>query len=291
MDWLRCRSVEDTALGAAIGKYSAAARGYYDDPYIECFVSDPERKLPHQNLGSYLRMRMMIRGITHFHSLYGAASQVVVLGCGYDTSFWLNRRNGLHFQMWFDLDKPDVVNRKHSIISGNELFEPLNDYVLKSIDLDRTGNLNEFLIEIGFQPLPALFIDEFSLIYLSEDAFDSILKCVSQIPNSEFVSYGMTMKDDEFGKRVQEGFAELGIPLRSYSRMGTPAVAIQTMADCGFRTASVISSDDAVRKLLPSEDKARIARLEYFDTPGELQQVLQHYLTVYAGSPEFTTVG
>jgi O-methyltransferase involved in polyketide biosynthesis len=290
MDWLRCRSVEDTALGAAIGKHSAILQGYYDDPYIESFILHPSRKFPHQNLGSYLRMRMIKQGIAHFHSLYGPSSQVVVLGCGYDTMFWLTRRDGLHFQMWFDLDKPEVIRRKRLIISDNEFFAPLTNYVLDGIDFDCIENFHEILVEIGFQSLPTLFVDEFSLIYVAERSFDSILGSISKIPNSEFVSFGMTMKDSEFGKSVDEGFAELGIPLKSYSRTGTPAVAIESMTNYGFRAVSVIPNDIAVNELLSNEDKERIARLECGNWTCEAEEILQHYLTVYAGSPAFISI-
>jgi [phosphatase 2A protein]-leucine-carboxy methyltransferase len=232
----------------------------------------------------------MARGIAHFHSVYGPKSQAVAIGCGYDTMFWLNRQAGLLFHKWFDIDKSEVVNRKRSIISENSLFEPLTNYFLHSTDFDSIQDLPGFLSDIGFEPLPTLFIDEFSLIYVSENSFDSILTSIAKRPRSEFMSYGMTMNADDFGKRVQEGFAELGIPLRSYGRTGTPPEAIAAMAGYGFAAVSVVPSDAAVRAVLPPEDKARIARLDIFDRPGEMQHILAHYITIYAGSPEFTNI-
>jgi [phosphatase 2A protein]-leucine-carboxy methyltransferase len=281
MDLLRIRSVEDTAIGAAIGKHSAVDRGYYVDPYIGYFVPVPEGKLSHQNLGSHFRRLVIQTAAVHFHDLHGNASQVVVLGCGFDTLFWRLRSSGIEFSQWIDLDKPDVVSRKRSSIESNVIFAPLLNYSLLAADLE------SFESDHVPRDMPTLFIDEFSLTYVNERSCEAIAR---QISSCEFVSYAMTGMRDSFGDMVIRTFDDLGAPLKSWTRTETPEVAVETLRRAGFERVVAVSGDEGVRRLLSNEEKEQIARLDFFDNPTGLAMILGHYITIYAGSEAFVSV-
>jgi [phosphatase 2A protein]-leucine-carboxy methyltransferase len=86
MDWRKI--VQDTAFDAVEGKCSASSKGYYLDPFIQRFLVKENVQPPHMNYLYYLRTTIVSNSILSFQRQYGPNSQVVVLGCGYDTLFW-----------------------------------------------------------------------------------------------------------------------------------------------------------------------------------------------------------
>lgn len=280
------KCVEDTAMSAANSKWSASIAGYCHDPYIGYFVAVKEEKLAHQNVGSYIRTFMINSALERFHSIYGAESQVVVMGCGYDTAFWTARDRNLRFRNWFDLDLRSVVNFKKSVIEKNDAFGDTKPYKLLAIDLEKT-NIISFLEKHGFEKLPTLFIDEFSLVYVTTKAFSSILKSISSLENAEFVCFTMTQQDDEFGSAVTETFAEIGIPLKSYGLTRNMQTVCE-LATREFSHARAVTSDQVLFNVFSKEEQTRVMRLELIEDPREMVYVLKHYITIFAGSVRFT---
>lgn len=280
------KRVEDTAMSAANSKWSAAVAGYCNDPYIGYFVPVKEEKLAHQNVGSYIRTYMINSAIERFYSIYGAESQVVVMGCGYDTAFWTARDKNFCFKNWFDLDLRSVVNFKKSIIEKNEVFRGKEHYKLIEIDFEKS-NMVQSLEKHGFEKLPTLFIDEFSLVYVTTKTFSSILKSISSLENAEFVCFTMTQQDDEFGSAVTEMFTEIGIPLKSYKLTGN----MQNVCEFTTREFShvrAVTSDQVFFNVLPKEEQTRVMSLDIIEDPHEMIYILKHYITIFAGSARFT---
>ena len=59
------KPVRETASDAAASKYSARSKGYFADPYIECFVKNPRPRAPLINRGYYSRVaaiRQLVEG-------------------------------------------------------------------------------------------------------------------------------------------------------------------------------------------------------------------------------------
>jgi [phosphatase 2A protein]-leucine-carboxy methyltransferase len=156
-----------------------------------------------------------------------------------------------------------------------------------SIDLEDPGDIFKVLASRGIEDLPTLFVDEFSLVYLSDSAVDSLLRAISGRPQCEFVGYAMVRADDDFGKLIFPVFQSLGAPLKGGKRYDTPDEAIEKFSQAGFTFARAVSSEQAILRFLSREDKIRIAGLECFDE--NHVEILSHYLTIVAGSSRFVS--
>ena len=105
-------TVVDTAEESANSKWNTVCSGYYDDKYIGYMTGVRSETLPHQKIGHYLRHSLIHDATKNFYSMYGSESQVVVVGCGYDTLFWICRDENILFKKWFELDKEELVVSK-----------------------------------------------------------------------------------------------------------------------------------------------------------------------------------
>lgn len=127
-----------------IQKLSAVSKGYYEDNYIQYFIPDPRRQLPPMNMGYHLRAMAIYLSAKKFYSMFGPNSQVVQLGCGYDTLFFRLRDEKIIFSKWIDLDLNHIVQRKSRVISAGH-FQPLTNYALVEADLENFANFKGVL--------------------------------------------------------------------------------------------------------------------------------------------------
>ena len=282
-------SVEDTAVEAANVKWSAVHRGYYNDPYISKFVPNKQLKLAHQNLGSYFRVKFIHDGAVKFHDIYGDQSQVVVLGCGYDTLFWILRDKSIFFKRWYDIDKASVISKKLEVINSDDIFNPMEGYYTNVINFEESDNFIQSLENFDIS-LPTLFIDEFSMIYMKKRSVHKMMKSIAHLKNSCFISYGMTLPNDDFGELVKDTFNIVGIPLKSYDETDTIEKSISSLLKFGFPYANAIDSDQGIRKTLDAEDKVRISHLDFFDDQNHLIYTMKHYLSRVSGCEEFVKI-
>ncbi|OHT08636.1 Leucine carboxyl methyltransferase family protein [Tritrichomonas foetus] len=281
-------SVEDTALDAANGKWSSTRAGYYEDKYISSFLDLKRRLLPHQNLGYFIRNSFFRKVLHNFFSVYGFESQVVVLGCGYDTLFWLLNDENIKFKHWFDLDKENVINFKKKIISS-DLFQPLENYHVECIDFNNT-NLDFVSILSEFEQLPTVFIDEFSLIYCEYETTQNIIKLIASNKDWHLASYGMVQPEDEFGQLVQESFIKLKIPLKSYKFTASVQETDNVYIKAGFNSVRSLDSELMLKLFFTKTERDRFLSLEYFDDPKELFYLLRHYCAIVAGNDQFVSI-
>lgn len=291
MTFRELQSVEDTALDAANAKCSAVARGYYQDPYAEYFIPNKVQQLPPMNLGYYARTLAMQSAVLKFHHLHGSNIQVVVLGCGYDTMFWRLRDMEITFTRYYELDLPFVIQRKGQIIR-NQVFQPIEYYYLLECDLGKPGNVEKILKENDFDPsIPAVFIDECTLIYVDPDSVDTILKFAASLPSNGFISYGMIKPEDQFGKMMVQNFRSFGAPLKCIDKYPSVQSYTDRFKNLGFVHVKVGDMNLCMNSVIPREDYIRIHRLEMQDDPDELSFMLSHYVLALGSSDEdFLTI-
>lgn len=288
-------TVVDTAEESANSKWNTVCSGYYDDKYIGYMTGVRSETLPHQKIGHYLRHSLIHDATKNFYSMYGSESQVVVVGCGYDTLFWICRDENILFKKWFELDKEELINKKAKIISDNAiLYSATNQndgFCLHKIDFNFSHSILNELKQKNFDiHLPTLFIDEFSMIYFDPEKTQNILKEIGNLKNSYLISYGMTLMDDEYGTFIKEGFEYINVPLKSYQLTATEDDYYKLLLNAGFEKAAVMNCNSMLKFFIDENDRKRIVRLEHFDNPREMLHYMRHYCAALGGNQEFVSV-
>ena len=280
-------SVEDTAFDSANGKWSSSSLGYYKDKYIGYFIDMKKKLLPHQNLGYYIRHSIYKKALIRFYEMYGKESQIVVIGCGFDTSYWLMKSENIIFQKWFDLDKERIIEHKKKIIYDVKpnIFLPAENYYLHSFDFDATEDFLSKLKEFR-KDLPTLFIDEFSMIYLKKKTTKKMLSLISSLLNSSILSFGMVGGDDEFGLSVKRMFKSYGFPLKSYELTLTIMNTINLFVNNGFKHVITVNNENILKKFYEQKELQRVISLGNIDEE-ELSFLFSHYSTTVAGHENF----
>jgi tRNA wybutosine-synthesizing protein 4 len=121
------KAVQGTNDDATVSKRSAARQRYYDDIYVPPFVRRASRRSPLINRGYWLRVHMfrdaMVKWIQRKRD-ENEKVQIVSLGCGFDTSYWVLRRDNvlLDSDRYVEVDFDGVVARKSAIVARNSLL-------------------------------------------------------------------------------------------------------------------------------------------------------------------------
>ncbi|GAB5360879.1 hypothetical protein AAMO2058_000665400, partial [Amorphochlora amoebiformis] len=127
------KAVQGTADDASVSKLCAAEKGYFKDEFLQYFVVKRARRSPLINRGYYSRVAAFDTVIHDFLSRYGTIGktqtstakadskitcQIVSLGAGFDTTFFKLKSAGGSGFRFIEVDLPDVVSRKFTIISA-----------------------------------------------------------------------------------------------------------------------------------------------------------------------------
>lgn len=188
-----------TATEALMCKLSASQKGYFEDDFLPHLVGGRmiPKKPPIINRGYFARVTCISKVLAEFNGLCvseGLASQVLVLGGGYDT-IALNLLKGPARRdlKIFELDFPEIINRKASIISSNpyllsvvqgsdydeghcksssavsSLVKELGNLTLIAADLRDSVKVLELLEQSSFNStLPTFIVSECVLVYMSK---------------------------------------------------------------------------------------------------------------------------
>src|SRR6476619_3392835 len=113
--------VQNTANDACACKYGASLKGYFADPYLSSFVRAPVIKPPIINRGYYARITAVNMAVAEFMQQTASAEcrQIVNLGPGFDTLFFNLLQQGQQNVTCYDVDFPDVVRQKSTVIRNN----------------------------------------------------------------------------------------------------------------------------------------------------------------------------
>jgi O-methyltransferase involved in polyketide biosynthesis len=192
-----------TATEALLSKLSASQKGYFEDEFLPHLVGGKtaQKKPPIINRGYFARVACISKVLAEFNGKCipeGVASQVLVLGGGYDT-IALNLLKGSERRdlRIFEIDFPEIINRKASIISSNpyilsivqgsedgkgrnsdisatsssaasSLVKELGNLTLIAADLRDSVKVLELLTQSSFNSsLPTFVVSECVLVYMS----------------------------------------------------------------------------------------------------------------------------
>ena len=178
--------VAATADVAARGKLAAVRAGYYPDPFAHRFVSGPcPSPGPLINRGHFIRVMALESIVRQFLEAATAEhAQIISLGAGFDTRFWLLNAGGTRPKRFIELDQAEVVARKAAIVrSSPDLLAALPEgaacvtprgiassgagYHLAIADVRDLGQLSSALDAAGWEPSqPTLLLAECVLVYL-----------------------------------------------------------------------------------------------------------------------------
>ncbi|ORY00206.1 leucine carboxyl methyltransferase [Basidiobolus meristosporus CBS 931.73] len=294
-------AVRGTNDDATISKLSAVNLGYLEDKFARYFVKRGTRRPPIINRGSFVRTRFLDSLLQLFIDSSTEKKQVVSLGAGSDTRYFLLKEAKQNPHLYIEIDFPEVTSRKLATIyknpelkrllpedaklgnGGTELYS--SDYILLSGDLRRfTEDLVPRLQELGCDfSLPTMFLSECVLIYLDPIYSDKIvLWAVESAPKSMFVTYEQILPDDPFGQMMIRNLELRDIKLRGLHAYPDLASQEERYLQKGWRFAKALDIQELHEHYISSSEKARIAKLEFLDELEEWNLLAKHYCIAYA---------
>ncbi|XP_033629910.1 leucine carboxyl methyltransferase 1-like [Asterias rubens] len=287
---------------AAMCKRFAVKQGYWKDPYIQFLVKAGNRKAPEINRGYYARAEGLRRLLRQFMNLTQCACQIVNLGAGFDTNFWLLKDEGLVADVFVELDMRAVTSRKcHMIKTRSNLLEPvqashgadpvvIEDAELHSThfhimwaDLRDVAQVEDKLNKVGLDKnKPTLFLSECVLVYMPPEKSSALIKWAGSTYNtSMFLNYEQVNMGDRFGQ----------VMVQNLRKRTCDLVGVDACMSLDTQKARYISNGwegteafdmMTVYRNLPGDDLYRIERLEFMDETEPLQQLMEHYCMSWA---------
>lgn len=288
--------VQKTNDDASLSKRFAVDKGYWKDRYIRFFTKAPERKAPEISRGYFARVHGLAILQRQFLNLTQGKCQFVSLGAGSDTLFWRLHDAGIAPLRFFEVDFPNVVQRKClAIKTRRSLLDALvsptvspervlsQNYCLLPGDLRDTRGLEEILLEAGLdKSLPTLIVLECVLIYLQPTHSEALLRWAGRsFATSVLVNYEPYMLTDHFGQVMVENLKGRGLDLPGKAACTTLQAQIDRFVSNGWQSAHA-QDMNSVYQALPQAEVQRIERLEFLDEAELLHQLLQHYCISWA---------
>jgi tRNA wybutosine-synthesizing protein 4 len=203
-------AVIGTADDAICTKYATVQAGYYVDPFLAPFVSQPRQCQPIIKKGTHARVMCIDRMITKFIESR-QDPHIVLLGAGMDTNFF-RYVSGIMIPSvspkrlhWYEVDHPCTIQRKVTILKQKAEFFPIvrhlsstadgicfateappngpaSDYCLLGHDLRQNPKaLLEKLSELGLNTSDhdILFLVECLQMYLEEDISQNLWRTLA----------------------------------------------------------------------------------------------------------------
>ncbi|KAK9537312.1 hypothetical protein VZT92_004941 [Zoarces viviparus] len=300
-------AVQGTNDSSVVSKLSAAARGYFQDVFLQHFVCKVARRAPLINRGYYVRWRAVDHCVRRFlHVTKNCPRrQILSLGAGFDSAYFrLHADEALDGAVVFELDFPDVTRRKAALINSNitlrGMLEPHSPpatgpvyvssgrYRLLGVDVREESQVEEALGAAGLDwAAPTLILSEVVLTYMETQRSDAVISWAAKLlPQSLFVMYEQMHPQDPFGRIMQDHFRKLNSTLHALRQYPDAAAQRRRFLEKGWEQCVCLDVNDFYLGLLPEDERCRVESLEPFDEYEEWHQKCSHYfiLTASQGS-------
>ncbi|KAM6955432.1 tRNA wybutosine-synthesizing protein 4 [Lycodopsis pacificus] len=300
-------AVQGTNDSSVVSKVSAAARGYFQDVFLQHFVCKVARRAPLINRGYYVRWRAVDHCVRRFLHVTKDCPrrQILSLGAGFDSAYFrLHADEALGGAVVFEVDFPDVTRRKAALINSNitlrGMLEPhlppatgpvyvsSGQYRLLGVDVREESQVEEALGAAGLDwAAPTLILSEVVLTYMETQRSDAVISWAAKLlPQSLFVMYEQMHPQDPFGRIMQDHFLKLNSTLHALRQYPDAAAQRRRFLDKGWEQCVCLDVNDFYLGLLPEEERCRVESLEPFDEYEEWHQKCSHYfiLTASQGS-------
>ncbi|KAJ3331960.1 hypothetical protein HDU76_001688 [Blyttiomyces sp. JEL0837] len=257
------------------------------------------RRPPIINRGTFARWAAIHSLVTRFLNGGDGDSgkkQIVALGAGSDTRFFLLKNENLAPCKYFEIDFPEITAKKaRSISKAKALTNLIGEYKIGGggTELHSSqynligGDLRKWetdivpkLKSLGFsESLPTMYISECVLVYLPPESSKSILTwCANATRSSFFLTYEQIHPDDAFGKVMIENLKLRNIYLPGLESTPTLDSHKSRYVECGFNGGTgAIDILDFYDRVLDHEERDRVAKLEIFDEVEEWRMFGKHY--------------
>ncbi|CAK6967691.1 tRNA wybutosine-synthesizing protein 4 isoform X2 [Scomber scombrus] len=305
----RDTAVQGTNDNSVVSKVSAAAQGYFQDAFLQHFVSKVARRAPLINRGYYVRWRAVDHCIKRFLQMTEncPVRQILSLGSGFDSLYFrLHADGALDRAVVFEVDFSDVTRRKAALIASNSTLQGMLDpdlpsltgplyvsssqYRLLGVDVREDSQVEEALGAAGVDwTAPTLILSEVVLTYMETKWSDAVISWAAKLlPLSLFVMYEQIHPHDPFGRIMQDHFLKLNSTLHALQQYPDTAAQTHRFLDKGWEQCVCLDMNDFYLKLVPEEERHRVERLEPFDEYEEWHQKCSHYFILTASRGSLT---
>ncbi|KAJ3149515.1 hypothetical protein HDU86_006920 [Geranomyces michiganensis] len=295
--------IRGTNDDAAVSRLAAVNVGYLADSHASLFVRRPQKRPPVINRGTYTRARALDDLMHRFLSSGDgdrSTKQIVSLGAGSDTRYFLLKEAGKQPGRYFEIDFPEITGKKAQTICKNKALAQTigpyklscggtelhgSDYHLLAGDL-RTfdSDVSEKMLAAGFQhDAPTLFLSECVLVYLEPATSEQILRAAAAMVRSGiFVVYEQILPDDKFGQTMLQNLRMRGIELPGLTRWPDLEAQRRRFVECGWGDrCDAVDLNHYWDTVLSREEKERVAKLEIFDEIEEWVLLSAHYCVAW----------
>lgn len=277
----------------------AVQLGYWSDHYIQYFTKLGERKTPEINRGYYARVKGIRVLLDQFLSQTECNCQVINLGAGFDSLFWLLKEEGLTPKLFIEVDFGNVTGRKcYSLRTRRKLQEVFSEddgltidgneahskhYHLLAADLREISALESKLNKIGVdKSLPTVFITECVLVYMAPEHSAAIINWAgANFKTALFINYEQVNMQDRFGQVMIQNLRGRNCELVGAFACPDLQSHKQRFLSHSWEKADVLDMTNVYNRL-PFDDRKRIERIEFLDEVNLLHQLLSHYCIVWA---------
>lgn len=295
------QTVQETNDSSILSKASIAEHGYFDDPYLKLFCSKVVRRSPLIQRGYYIRAKVIDYILNSFLRNFSNESriQIISLGAGFDASYFrLKSLDLLNNCIYYDIDFPDVIRRKHNIIEKqNDLINLLcSDYVIKdqmlcsddyfTIPCDMTDvlRLENMLTSTNIDfSLPTLFFSECALTYVEYKESKTLCQWIQKrFSNSAVMLYEQINPNDAFGHIMVRHFEKIQSPLKRIHALDCLEKQLGLFEELEFSTTIGFDMNSFFENCIDAKEKCRLEKLEIFDEYEEWHLKCSHYCMVAA---------
>ncbi len=308
--------VQQTDLDASLSRLSAVELGYLHDPFAHLFVSsEPQRRLPIMNRGTYVRSE----AIDAFLKLFlldrsSTKKQIISLGAGSDTRYFRllhpeflgNNAHGRTIRqnlVYHEYDLPNNVAKKKNLITNLSVLlnlvggatisydeEGIDSprYHLHSLDLrtlDVEQPIPNSLLKVN-TTVPTMIISECCLVYFTPESSDNIVQYFTKFLFPETTSVGLVLYEqinpnDAFGQVMTRNLAAREIFLESLQKYGSFSAQAARMKAYGFED-SAGADMNTLWDGIEEDEKMRVASREALDEIEEWVLLAGHYCVIWA---------
>eukprot|EP01038_Epipyxis_sp_PR26KG_P006040 gene6040-8316_t len=256
------------------------------------------KHFPVINRGYYARVESVNQFIDLFLSTTASLSlaidrQIIIIGAGFDPLACNIDSFGHNNLKLFEIDFPDIIAQKLSIIKENpDLFPPdsgsngrccVGRTSFIAGDLKSSEGIMRDLELNGFdRRVPTFVLSECVLIYLDADKSNKLcFDLIESLHNMVWLSYDMINPNDAFGKTMKRNLANAGHYTPGFIEFPSLSSQEQRFLSCNSSQAKSCSMLSFYNQRISTEEKNRISKIERLDEVEEWNLIMDHYsLTV-----------